>query len=113
MFWHQGAYIARETLCPCDCASSHMDAHMAPDMAHSRVMFPAPLPAILLCYICCAPHEASSIFTALQLERMKALRICARAYSTVVAPDCIAPEVLAKTGYGLECWWSLGTIMMR
>ena len=34
------------------------------------------------------------------------------AYSTVGTPDYIAPEVLLKKGYGLECdWWSVGAIM--
>ena len=32
---------------------------------------------------------------------------CLQAFSTVGTPDYIAPEVLLKKGYGLECdWWS-------
>ncbi|KAG8370819.1 hypothetical protein BUALT_Bualt13G0023100 [Buddleja alternifolia] len=36
------------------------------------------------------------------------------AYSTVGTPDYIAPEVLLKKGYGMECdWWSIGAIMFE
>lgn len=30
-----------------------------------------------------------------------------QAYSTVGTPDYIAPEVLLKKGYGMECDWSV------
>lgn len=44
--------------------------------------------------------------------RMICLPVALQAYSTVGTPDYIAPEVLMKTGYGLECdWWSVGAIM--
>ena len=60
--------------------------------------------------------EGSSISSQMTKERIQQWQNSRRklAFSTVGTPDYIAPEVLLKKGYGLECdWWSVGAIMFE
>ena len=47
------------------------------------------------------------------LSSLISLVSCCKAFSTVGTPDYIAPEVLLKKGYGMECDWLVLTLCFR
>ncbi|XP_027177477.1 serine/threonine-protein kinase 38-like [Coffea eugenioides] len=62
----------------------------------------------------CFPDKGNGSFWNSSLEQLQHWQKNRRklAFSTVGTPDYIAPEVLLKRGYSMECdWWSLGAIM--
>lgn len=46
-------------------------------------------------------------FCSIELMSYSYAFIYVKAFSTVGTPDYIAPEVLLKRGYGMECDWSV------
>uniref|UniRef100_A0A7S0RC03 non-specific serine/threonine protein kinase n=1 Tax=Pyramimonas obovata TaxID=1411642 RepID=A0A7S0RC03_9CHLO len=59
------------------------------------------------------PPQARNLNQGETLQRWRQARR-QLAFSTVGTPDYIAPEVLLKKGYGMECdWWSVGAIMFE